>query len=312
MEAVAAFFLIFFGVCCCICFVVQFLCFTRLQKKPPNRPDEYLKIQSLRGDHAKKVVYMLGDSHFHGRFGFDVVGLLNGWKMEQSKAYNPEGQSPEQEALVQEADVSEQYEIVNDGVNGRTTTQGLKQLPTLVACRPDAVVVLLGTNDIFRAHSDAGRQEASLQVVNNMESLVDGIRWGVPNCRIAIVSLPIIGEQMDTAVNQGIVATNAQLKDLCERKSCALLPLNESQAAVIGARMEMRQSGDGEMKAPLVRPRHPGIMMMLGTAWAKVMLHKTCAEVSTNNGLTVTTDCVHLNDIAGIRLAVLIARFLRS
>jgi len=218
-----------------------------------------------------------------------------------------------EEKYLEEANISDSYEIINDGVNGRTTKDGLKRIPKLVACKPSAVVILLGTNDMYRQSSDSRREKASLQIVANIESLVDNIRWGVQSCRIAIVSLPIIGEQLDSAVNQSIATTNVRLNELCEKKSCSLLPLNTFQIATIGARMEMKQSNDnGEMGAPLLRPRNPTTALVLTSAVAHVMMHKTCGEVSVNNGLTVTTDCIHLNDIAGAHLALLIARFLRA
>jgi len=258
-------------------------------------------------------VYILGDSHFHGRFGFDVVRVLNGMGMEKAKGYNPEGESGSvEERFIEEANISESYEIVNDGMNGRTTKEGLKRIPKLVACKPSAVIILLGTNDIFRQSSDSRREKASLQVVENMETLIDGIRWGVQSCRIAIVSIPIIGEQLDTTINQCVASTNVRLNELCEKKSCSYLPLNTFQIATISTRMEMKQGGDGEIGAPLLRPRNPSTALVLSSAVALVMMHKTCGEVSVNNGLTVTTDCIHLNDIAGAHLALLIARFLRA
>jgi len=312
MDAVGIVFLALFGICCCLCLFCQFLFFRRTQKAPPNRPDEYLKTHSLRGENAKKVVYLLGDSHFHGRFGFDVVRVLNGLGMEKSTGYNPEGESAVEDRFIEEANISSSYEIVNDGLNGRTAKEGLKRIPKLVACKPSAVVILLGTNDLFRQTSDSRREKASSEIVENTEKIIDAILWGVPSCRLAIVSIPIIGEQVETSINQCVATTNIRLNALCEKKSCSFLPLNTFQIATISARMEMKHMGDGEIGAPLLRPRNPSTALVLSSAMALVMLHKTCAEVSVNNGLTVTTDCIHLNDIAGAHLALLIARFLRA
>jgi hypothetical protein len=147
-----------------------------------------------------------------------------------------------------------------------------------------------------------------------MELLIDGIqKWGVQSCKIAVISIPLIGEQLDTPTNQCVATTNVRLNDLCQTKSCTFLPLHTFQITTINARLEMKQPSDnGEMAAPLLRPRNPSTALILSSAVAHVMLHKTCGEVSVNNGLTVTTDCVHLNDIAGAHLALLIARFLRG
>ncbi|MFD0468755.1 SGNH/GDSL hydrolase family protein [Nonomuraea thailandensis] len=75
------------------------------------------------------------------------------------------------------------YEFVNAGSNGNTTADLLQRVDTdIVACRPAAVTLLIGTNDV--------RDGVPLEEYRaNLRAIVDRVRSGT-GARVALMSLP--------------------------------------------------------------------------------------------------------------------------
>jgi hypothetical protein len=75
-------------------------------------------------DYPQKVLVCLGDSITHGRCSDDWVQRVRGRV------------------------TGEDWEVVNAGINGDTAWNMLQRLADVIACQPDAVCILCGTNDI--------------------------------------------------------------------------------------------------------------------------------------------------------------------
>src|SRR5690242_1302903 len=88
------------------------------QRAPANAPRRFAR------DPAKKTVACLGASIVHGRMSADVVAALA-------------------------ARLGDEYQVVNAGVNGDLAYNARQRLPDVIACEPDYVVVLVGTNDVL-------------------------------------------------------------------------------------------------------------------------------------------------------------------
>lgn len=75
-----------------------------------------------------------------------------------------------------------QYETRNLGVGGDTTDELLDRLPAVVETQPDAVVLLIGTNDV------AWRRTAE-HIVRNIETILVELRRALPEVRILVQSV---------------------------------------------------------------------------------------------------------------------------
>ena len=102
-------------------------------------------------------------------------------------------------------------EVINAGVPGEETAQGLKRLPGLLErFRPALVIICEGGNDILRGRSP-GEIEANLRGMVDMvkERGADVVLVAVPHFSWGLRDLPLyrrIGEQEQVVVFQGVLA----------------------------------------------------------------------------------------------------------
>ena len=75
------------------------------------------------------------------------------------------------------------YHVVNMGVSGDTTTDGLTRLPDVLALHPEIVILEFGANDGLR-----GQPAASTRA--NLEAMIEGLRNAGPNVVLAGMTLP--------------------------------------------------------------------------------------------------------------------------
>jgi GDSL-like Lipase/Acylhydrolase family len=133
----ALLFLFVVGMCALIYFVDA--------RKPRHDPQAFLQ----RGKRAvSSVVVCAGDSLTHASLSADYVSRLR-------------------QRLSSHA-----YEIVNAGLNGNESTDLLRRIPDIVRCKPDAVSVLIGSNDVRTRFP----QEAELAFQTNLNAIVGELR----------------------------------------------------------------------------------------------------------------------------------------
>ena len=72
---------------------------------------------------------------------------------------------------------------VNHGINGDTTDGVLERLDAVVQAAPDAIVLLIGTND-FGNH-----RKSAEHVVRNIETILVTLRRELPGVRLLLVSI---------------------------------------------------------------------------------------------------------------------------
>jgi lysophospholipase L1-like esterase len=182
------------------------------------------------------------------------------------------------------------YEFVNAGINGNTSADLLRRLDSdLIACQPDAVTLLVGTNDVRDGVPLARYRE-------DLNTILDRLRAGM-SARIAVLSLPPLGEDLDGAMNQRLTGYNDVIKELAEAPGVADLPLHERLVDLI------RQHGDGQ-------PYDFSFGRSYGAALDHYVFGKSWDEIADGNGLRVLTDHVHLSDRGGAVVAELVADWL--
>ncbi|TFB48410.1 GDSL-type esterase/lipase family protein [Cryobacterium tagatosivorans] len=74
------------------------------------------------------------------------------------------------------------YEVQNLGVSGDTTDEAIARLDTIIEMEPDAVVLLIGANDLGWRRSDE-------YVVRNIETILVTLRRRLPHVRILVQSV---------------------------------------------------------------------------------------------------------------------------
>jgi len=255
----------------------------KLHEPPANSPAAFLAGPAAPGT---RTVVCLGDSVTRGSVSANFVDML-------SSRMNGKG-----------------YVFVNAGVNTELAYNASLRTGEVAGCRPDFVVVLIGTNDLNATLSPSGMKHYIRSMAlpkrpdigwyrENMEKICSGLR-DKTSAMIAVMSIPVIGEDPGSAGFTGSARYAAVAKETALKFGAAYLPLNEMMRDAIiasGARARGRYERDypAAMYMGLIR-RH--------------ILRMDFAEISDKYGFMLLTDFIHLNERGAGMAADLVEGFL--
>lgn len=217
---------------------------------PENTPAEFRSRGPAPG--SGPVVVVAGASLVHASLSADWVGMVR----ERS------GLGPR---------------LVNAGVNGDTTAGLLARVADdVIAPDPDVVAVLVGTNDV----RDGVPLEQSRA---NITALVDRVTAEAEPARMALLSLPPLGEDLDSARNRAAGEYNAMLAAVAAERGVDYLPTGERVADLV------RANGGGPAYAF-------GPLLSFRIAVEHHLLGRRFDDIAPDDGLHVLTDHIHLGE----------------
>ncbi|MFD6472357.1 SGNH/GDSL hydrolase family protein [Streptomyces anulatus] len=183
------------------------------------------------------------------------------------------------------------YEFVNAGHNGNTSADLLGRIDSdVVACDPNAVTLLIGTNDV--------RDGVPLEEYrDNLTTIVERIKSGT-SARVALMSLPPLGEDLDSEINHKLRDYNAAIKETTTRTSVGYVPVNELFTDHLQNQGHRPTYDFSFTTAYLAATKY----YLLGNSWD---------EVARDNGLELFVDHIHLSDRGGAMVTDLAAQWLR-
>jgi alpha-L-rhamnosidase len=206
------------------------------------------------------------------------------------------------------------YRFVNLGVGGDTARNLVRRLPAVIDAQPDAVSIMVGTNDL-QAYLRGGTLNPGMQVLKRMSERVT-VEWysglvrhiverlqAETSATIALCSVPVLGEALDSAANDAARLFNGSLQELAVELGVAYLPVHESMTAELEA--EVPAGGVPFDQDVLVR-------RMLGAVWDAQVRGRSWEQISTQHGLVLTTDLIHPNGRGAAIVADRIEEWLRS
>jgi len=207
------------------------------------------------------------------------------------------------------------FRFVNCGVDGDLTWNGLQRLDTVISQQPDAVSILIGTNDINATMSERNlmRYKTFYHIPTeptlpwyeeNLRAIVTRLK-AETRAKIVLMSLAIIGEDLEHEANRKVVLYNKVIQSVAEEEKLDYLPLHERMVAYLHAHEDERA------KLP-PRLEYRDGLTNIGNALALHAAGMTWDEVSHRNGLLLTTDCIHLNSVGGGMIADLIEGWLKE
>ena len=108
-----------------------------------------------------------------------------------------------------------EFEVVNAGSSGDTTTGGLRRLPALLRAHKkiDVFILELGINDAFRG-------VAIEQIRSNLQAIIDQARAAQPNVAIVVAGMQL----PDYSSNDYVGAFGAIFAPLAEKNRATLIP----------------------------------------------------------------------------------------
>jgi lysophospholipase L1-like esterase len=206
-----------------------------------------------------------------------------------------------------------EFRFVNRGVNADLAWNGLQRLDKVIAERPDYITILIGTNDVnatmsernllrYHAFNRLPVEPTRAWYEENLAMIVRRLK-DETEARLALLSLAIIGEDLEHEANRKIELYNESIRQLARTESVTYLPLHERMIAYLR---------EHENKRAGLPPRLEYRDGLHNTGQA-LALHATGLswdEVSHRNGLLLTTDCLHLNGVGAGLIADLIEGWL--
>lgn len=239
---------------------------------------------------GEKLVVLFGDSITEGLTSASYVAVLR-------QRFQGEG-----------------YRFMNAGVGGDTAYNLSRRLRSVVASKPDGVVIQVGTNDV-QAYLRGGYLAPFNQNLKKLPQAVtlewysDTLRRIVLTLRnetqaaVALCSIPVLGEDLDVLPNQTVREFKAAIKALADELGVAYLPIYETMERFL--RTHQQQPGQAFEEARL------GELMTRATRDHNIRGH-SWDDISARNGLLLTTDTIHLNSRGAGMIADLIEGWLRG
>jgi len=235
------------------------------------------------------LVVCLGASIVRGLFGTNFVQLL-------SQRMGKDG-----------------FRFVNAGVGGDLAYDVLTRLDAVIARQPDHVVILVGTNDVTATLYPA-LAKMSLSRLKRRLPQPPSAKWYHDNmseivrllkektqARIALASLPVLGEDLASLPNERVRRYNALLREIAVREHVAYLPVHERDEEYLTA--VQHRAG---------RPFRAGGMLTLKLLICHYLLRQSFDEISRKNGFLLVTDGIHMNSRGAAIIADEIELFLRA
>ena len=235
---------------------------------PQGRAIDYINIISKKN---QRIIACIGDSLTHGNIGQSWVDYLR-------------QEFPN--------DV-----FLNEGINGNTAWQVIQRLDPILQCKPDLIILMIGTNDAlgsfdinsglrYKKNNELPEVPTLEKYKEHLNELIEKI--GIQS-KIAICTLPPIGENVNSEVNQHVNLFNDYIKLIANQKKLSLLPVSDALWSDIQSRTYPLKL-EYNPKARLIMRR------ILGGIFHHYLFKKSWNDISRAKGQWILFDQIHLNE----------------
>ena len=204
-----------------------------------------------------------------------------------------------------------QYKFINHGIAGFESYNILKTLDKAIDTQPDFVILLGGTNDILSAlDPKLSRLSRKLKKIpheptisnfcQNITEIVKRLKQST-HAKIAIASLPVLGENLDSKENKLVKEYNSELNLISKTEDLFYLPVFEKQVSFLNQVIQ----GKGKN---CIKPSN----MAFKSLAQHYLFFQSLDSISKKNGFVLLTDGIHLNSIGSKFVADEIELFIRN
>lgn len=255
----------------------------RMNELPATNPEAFLQ-DGLRQE-GKRLVAVIGGDFVHGTISYNFV-----------------------EDAARRKDC-QHYQFMNAGINGSTVRDVLARLDAVIMAQPEAAIILVGMNDAAvkiapymakKQNHEPKELPPLIAYEQDLARIVSRLKTET-SARIALLSLPIAGENLFSKANREIDQYNEVIKKVAETNNVSYLPLNEKLKAHLKGKRHTRG-----------RPLPEDLKLYKKAVVQHFVYGHSLDRISRRNGYLLLTDGIHLNSIAGMKAARQIELFLKK
>ena len=250
--------------------VVYFYVSSIAATPPKGRADDLSQELSLK---SGRVIACIGDSLTHGNIGECWVERLRNEYPEDT--------------------------VLNEGINGDVAWQVNNRIESIVNCSPDIIILMIGSNDAMASfNKKSGERYKSnnkLPEIPTFKSykkllpkLLDKLNG---TSKIAICTLPPIGENIDSAINVHIRKFNDFIELTANNKNINLIPVSKLLWDDLSKRTYHVKSDYDPNSLPIIRRIYGGMVH-------HYIFKKPWDEIAKSRGQWLLFDQIHLGERA--------------
>jgi len=186
--------------------------------------------------------------------------------------------------------------FLNEGINGDVVWQVQQRLKPILACKPDTVIIMIGTNDAMASFdNDSGKRYKrnnklpEVPTFKNYQKLLPELIDSLSDVsKIALCTIPPIGENKNSAVNNHVEKFNEFIELTVKSKNITLLPVSKLLWDDLSIRTYPFKSDYDPSFLPIMRKIFGGIIH-------HYIFKKSWDDVAKSKGQWLLFDQIHLN-----------------
>ena len=187
--------------------------------------------------------------------------------------------------------------FLNEGINGDVVWQVQQRIAPILALKPDIVILMIGSNDAMASFNKKSGQRYKrnnkLPEVPTFESYQKSLLKLLDNLssvsKIAMCTIPPIGENKDSVVNNHVNKFNKFIELTAKKKNIALLPVSKLLRDDLSIRTYPCRSDYDPKTLPIIRK-------IYGGAVHHYIFKKSWDEVAKLKGQWILFDQIHLGE----------------
>jgi lysophospholipase L1-like esterase len=259
-----------------------------IMRLPQNNPKKYMLRTSSPSAIQKQKLIVVGNSLTHGTLSAKYTDLLSE-RLNRDELF---------------------IDVINAGKNGDQAFHVLNRITDIIKCRPDFITILIGTNDavnsmdvnaapIFFQRRKHPHPSTLAFFNSNLHSLVTRLK-SETNAKIALLSLPPIGEDLNHPVAKASISFSKAIQDISKQLKVEYLPLHEIMVEYL----------NNHPAQPKYEYKKRNLVFM--KSLFKRILGYSSQKISKDLGFRLHIDFLHLNRTGASMIADIIEAFCKN
>jgi lysophospholipase L1-like esterase len=198
----------------------------------------------------------------------------------------------------------ENFQVMNAGVNGDLVQTALRRLDHVIACKPQYISIMLGTNDAlamlsperYNRYIAKGKisSEVSLEAFKGQFGYMLERLTQETEAQILVLSIPPITEHKGYKANALLSNFRQITKEVCAQFRIEYVPFGEQLESELP---DTNPQLEDFAQSLSLQKKATRLYYFLGSTWN---------QISANRHARFLTDNVHLNETAAIKLAEMV------